>query len=294
MSITFEKVTAHIGARVHGVDPTQPLDRGTAELLRAAVAEHKALVFDAPGLTHEGQEAFANALGEVTTAHPTVPGDPTANVLAVDSRNGKANAWHTDVTFVVNPPAITTLRAITLPEYGGETLVANTGAAYAALPEPLKVLAENLWATHSNIHDYADPVRNGRQEYRDVFESTEFETIHPVVRVHPETGERGLFIGNFVRRLEGLSGTEGKAIQQLLQAYVTRPEHVLRWRWSPGELLIFDNRITQHYAADNYDDQARQLTRVTVSGSVPVAVNGEQSRSVVGDSGAYNREEVAA
>ena len=141
------------------------------------------------------------------------------------------------------------------------------------------------------MYDYADPTRStaaGEQEYREVFESVPFESVHPVVRVHPETGERSLFIGGFVKHLVGLSSAESRDVLRILQAYVTRPEHVLRWSWEPEQLLVFDNRITQHYAIDNYDDQPRRLSRVTIGGDVPVSVTGERSRALVGDSTSYS------
>lgn len=291
MPIELQKITAHIGARVHGVDPAAELDNATVAELRAAIATHKALVFDAPTLDTAGQERFASRFGDLTAAHPTVPGvDGAPHVLDVDSSTNKANEWHTDVTFVVNPPAISTLRSITIPPYGGETLIASSAAAYAALPDQLRTFADSLWAVHTNRYDYAAGRSLTEQErgYRATFESTNYETLHPVVRVHPETGERGLFVGGFVRRIQGLSETESRDILRLLQAYVTRPEHVLRWSWQPGQLLVFDNRITQHYAIDNYDDQPRKLARVTVAGGVPTSVNGEQSRALVGDASHYS------
>src|SRR4051794_22370684 len=291
MTLDIRKITAHIGARVLDVDPAADLDDQTVAELRSALGEHKTLVFDSPDLDAAGQERFATRFGPLTAAHPTVPGGETPQVLDVDGDVNKANEWHTDVTFVVTPPAITTLRSIVIPPYGGETLVASSSAAYRSLPEPLRAWAETLWAVHTNVYDYAEPRpqrKAAEVAYREVFESTPFESSHPVVRVHPETGERGLFIGGFVRGIEGLSTTESRDVLRLLQAHVTKPEHVLRWTWSPGQLLVFDNRITQHYAIDNYDDQPRRLSRVTVAGDVPVSVSGRRSEVLVGDASHYS------
>ena len=291
MTLDIRKITAHIGARVLDVDPAADLDDQTVTELRRALGEHKALVFDSPDLDAAGQERFAARFGPLTAAHPTVPGGETPQVLDVDGEVNKANEWHTDVTFVVTPPAITTLRSVVIPAYGGETLVASSAAAYRSLPENLRARADTLWAVHTNVYDYAEPRpqrKAAEVAYREVFESTPYESSHPVVRVHPETGERGLFIGGFVRGIEGLSTTESRDLLRLLQAHVTRPEHVLRWTWSPGQLLVFDNRITQHYAIDNYDDQPRRLSRVTVAGDVPVAVSGQRSRALVGDASHYS------
>jgi taurine dioxygenase len=108
------------------------------------------------------------------------------------------------------------------------------------------------------------------------------------VRVHPLTGERGLFIGGFAKRIVGLPSSDSAELLRLFQSYVTRPENIVRWTWSPNQLLIFDNRITQHYAVDNYDDHPRRLNRVTVAGEVPVGVDGRRSEQLVGDASHYS------
>ncbi|WP_329217389.1 TauD/TfdA family dioxygenase [Streptomyces sp. NBC_01485] len=290
-TLDIRKVTAHIGAHVFGVDISQPLDDKTVAALREALNVHKALVFDDVRLDDAGQQAFARRFGDLTTAHPTVAAvDGAPNVLPVDSEQGSANQWHTDVTFVLNPPQASTLRSITLPPYGGETLIANSAAAYRQLPQPLRTLADTLWAEHTNDHDYAVPVEEVdevRAAQRARFTSIKFRTAHPVVRVHPLTGERGLFIGGFAQRLVGLSVGESRRILDLLQSYVVRPENILRHRWSPNQLVLFDNRITQHYAVANYDKLPRRLHRVTVAGDVPAGVEGKESHSIEGDAAHY-------
>jgi taurine dioxygenase len=291
--IEIRKVTANIGAHVFGVDLSQPLDEDTATALRDALNLHKALVFDEVNLDDEGQQAFARHFGELTTAHPTVPAvDGAPNVLPVDSEGGRAaNNWHTDVTFVLNPPQASTLRSLTIPPYGGETLIANSAAAYRNLPEPLRRLADDLWAEHTNDYDYAVPEETLDEEQaarRAQFTSIKYRTAHPVVRVHPLTGERGLFIGGFAQRIVGLSVGESRKVLDLLQAYVTRPENLLRHRWSENQLVLFDNRITQHYAVDNYDGLPRRLHRVTVAGDVPVGIEGKESYSIEGDASHYS------
>jgi alpha-ketoglutarate-dependent taurine dioxygenase len=230
----IRKVTSNIGAEVQGIDLSDELDGDTVAALRLALNRHRALVFSDVHLDDAGQQRFVNSFGPLTTAHPTVPSVAGAlHVLPVDSERGKSNHWHTDVTFVVNPPQLSSLRSIVVPPYGGETLIADSGAAYRALPEPLARFAETLWAVHTNRYDYAvaPDLDEAATERRKVFTSTEYETAHPVVRVHPLTGERGLFIGGFARGIVGLSQDESRDILRVLQSYVTRPEHVLRWRW---------------------------------------------------------------
>jgi alpha-ketoglutarate-dependent sulfate ester dioxygenase len=289
--LEVRKITARIGAEVTGLTPDLDLDAETIAAVRAALNEHKALVFRGVSLDDEGQQRFAGYFGPLTSAHPTVPAvDGEPNVLPVDSENGRANHWHTDVTFVLNPPQASTLRSIVVPSYGGETLIANAAAGYRDLPGPLRAFADSLRAVHTNDYDYAVPPENlncTERERRAVFISTKYETVHPVVRVHPLTGERSLFIGGFAQRIVGFSTGESRDLLRLLQAYVTRPENVLRVSWEPGQLVLFDNRITQHYAIDNYDDAPRRLNRVTVAGDIPVGIDGRQSYSVKGDASHY-------
>ncbi|MDF6045848.1 TauD/TfdA family dioxygenase [Streptomyces sp. JH14] len=291
MPPSIRKLTGRIGAVVEGVDLAAPPDLSTVTALRDALNEHKAIVFADVGLDNAGQERVAGWFGELTTAHPNVPAaDGTTNVLAVDSATSKANEWHTDVTFVVNPPQLTTLRSIVTTPYGGQTLIANAAAAYRDLPEPLRALADSLRVVHTNQYDYARSAATTaeRQEYDRVFVSTPYEAEHPVVRVHPLTGERGLFIGGFAKRIIGLSSSDSADLLRVLQSYVTRPENILSWTWSPDQLLIFDNRITQHYAVDNYDDHPRRLNRVTIAGEVPTGVDGRRSEQLVGDASHYS------
>jgi alpha-ketoglutarate-dependent sulfate ester dioxygenase len=290
--LQIRKITGNIGAKVAGVDIARPLDDATVAELREALNVHKALVFDVVNLDDASQQAFVRHFGDITTAHPTVPSvDGTPNVLPVDSERGRAaNHWHTDVTFVLNPPQATSLRSITIPPYGGETLIADAAAAYRDLPEPLRALADTLWAEHTNDYDYAVPeeaLDEQQAAARAQFTSIKYRTVHPVVRVHPLTGERGLFIGGFAQRVVGLSTGESRGLLDLFQSYVTRPENVLRHRWSENQLVIFDNRITQHYAIDNYDGLPRRLHRVTVAGDVPVGVEGKESYSIEGDAAHY-------
>lgn len=282
------KLGAHIGARIDGIRLGGDLDPATVELVRNAILEHKVVFFRDQGhLDDDTQYEFAQLLGTPTTPHPTVTSRGT-KTLAIDSEYGKANSWHTDVTFVDRIPKASILRAITLPEYGGTTTWASTTAAYAALPTPLKHLVENLWAVHTNRYDYAaasarTAADEKTREYRAEFESTYFETVHPVVRIHPETGERTLLLGHFVKQFVGLGSKESQAIFSLLQDRVTTLEFTTRWNWTVGDVAIWDNRATQHYAVADYDDQYRRLNRITLAGDVPVDVHGERSRSITGD-----------
>jgi alpha-ketoglutarate-dependent sulfate ester dioxygenase len=285
----IRRIGGRIGAEILGVDISTDIDPAIFTEINAALVEHKALFFRDQVLDDAAQLRFASLFGELTTAHPTVPsveGQP--HILPVDGDEGiRANQWHTDVTFLRTPPKASTLRSLVVPPYGGNTLIANSAAAYRDLPEALRELADRLWAVHTNAYDYAEPKTEKAAEHRRQFVSRKYRTEHPVVRVHPESGERGLFIGGFAQSLVGLSPSESRDILRILQSYVTRPENVVRWTWAPGDLVLFDNRSTQHYAPDDYGDFARLLHRVTVAGDVPVGVDGGLSRVVEGDEAAH-------
>ncbi|MEW2457628.1 TauD/TfdA dioxygenase family protein [Streptomyces albus] len=288
-SFDIRRIGGRIGAQILGVDLSEDLDDRLVGELNTALLEHKALFFRDQTLDDSDQLRFAARFGELTTAHPTVPsveGQP--HILPVDGEEGvRANRWHTDVTFVRTPPKASTLRALVVPPYGGNTLIANTAAAYTDLPGPLREFADRLWAVHTNDHDYAEPRNRAAAERRAVFTSRRWRTAHPVVRVHPESGERGLFIGGFAQHLLGFGADESRDLLRVLQSYVTRPENTVRWTWAPGDLVLFDNRITQHYAPDDYGDLPRRLHRVTVAGDVPVGADGGRSRVLEGDEAAH-------
>ncbi|WP_031468413.1 TauD/TfdA dioxygenase family protein [Sciscionella sediminilitoris] len=285
---------ARIGARIDGVRLGGDLDAETVAEIRAALLRHKVIFFREQGhLDEHGQLAFARLLGTPTLAHPTVRNAENANILPIDADYSKANSWHTDVTFVDRVPAISILRAIELPSYGGSTTWANTVAAYENLPGPLRALVDELWAVHSNVYDYAAAIGHGggvdvkERAHREEFVAQVYETEHPAVRVHPETGERALLLGHFLRRFTGLTSTESAELFELLQRRVTQLENTTRWQWQRGDVAIWDNRATQHYAIADYDDQPRRLHRITLAGDVPVSVAGRRSSVLQGDASHY-------
>ena len=177
-----------------------------------------------------------------------------------------------------------------MPEAGGDTLWANGETAYDSLPEPLRQLVNHLWALHTNDYDYA-AVLNGRiddpaaaaeriAQHRRVFASTVYETEHPVVRVHPVSGQRSLLVGHFVKSFLGLNRDDSARLFTILQDHLTRPENTVRWRWQPGDVAFWDNRSTQHRAVADFGLQRRTLRRATIHGEVPVGIDGQTSRTV--------------
>ena len=294
--ITVHSVSANIGGEIRGVRIGGDTDEQTvAEVRRALLANRVVFLRDQQHADDAAQRAFSALLGTVTKPHPTVSGDGDA-VLPIDSEHGKANSWHTDVTFVDRVPSISVLRAITLPAYGGTTVWANTVRAYDLLPASLKALVDRLWAVHSNLYDYAREVDETRiggidvkeEAYREEFAHLEFETEHPAVRIHPETGERSLLLGHFIRHFVGLSTRDSDDLFDLLQRHVIALENTVRWSWRPGDVAIWDNRSTQHYAVDDYDDQPRRLHRITLAGDIPVSVDGVRSTPRKGDASGFS------
>src|ERR1700733_11415291 len=244
--IAVRKVGGVIGAVVEGVRANGDVDPAAFAELRTALLRHKVVFLrDQHGLTDDDQRAFARQFGPLTKPHPTVSGDGVA-ILPIDSEQQKANSWHTDVTFVDRVPAISVLRALVLPPYGGTTVWGNTAAA----PERPQIGGTDV----------------KEQDDRDQFRHLEFETEHPVVRIHPETGEPTLLLGHFVRSFVGLSTADFTDLFALLQRHVTRLENTVRWTWRDGDVAIWDNRATQHYAVADYDGRPRLLHRITVAG----------------------------
>lgn len=279
-------IGGRIGGEVEGITLSADLSDTTLAALETALLRHKVLFFR--GQTHlddQSQEAFAKRLGE-PAPHPTVPVRPGSSYLLElnSERGGRANSWHTDVTFVPDYPKASILRAVTSPTSGGDTVWANTAEAYSRLPDTLKSLADTLWALHTNDYDYAanrsTPTSVESEAYRAIFASTVYETEHPLVRIHPVTGERSLVLGHFVKRFVGLSTHDSQRLFDIFQNQIIALENTVRWRWQEGDVAIWDNRSTQHYAVNDYGDQHRVMRRVTLKGEVPVAIDGQTSRAV--------------
>ncbi|HET6332683.1 MAG TPA: TauD/TfdA family dioxygenase [Polyangiales bacterium] len=279
-------VAGRIGAEIRGVRLSGDLDAETVQAIRSAWLRHKVVFFRGQShLDDRSQEALTPIFGAGPISHPTVPVlNGTSFVHELDSRHGgRANSWHTDVTFVDAYPRASILRALVVPPHGGDTTWANTATAYDDLSPDLRALADKLWALHTNEYDYLSNKQNVSEDdlrrYQEVFTSTVYETEHPVVHVHPETGERSLILGHFVKNILGVPSRDSAHLFQVLQDHVTRLENTVRWRWAAGDVAVWDNRATQHYAINDYGDQHRLVRRVTVDGVAPVSVDGKRSKT---------------
>src|SRR5215471_20770374 len=282
-SVDVRPITPVIGAEIHGVRLSGELPAGTVNAIRDALLRHRVVFFRGQGHLDEAEhQAFARLLGPIVP-HPTLPSVAGAQaVLDIDAENTRASYWHTDVTFVEAFPLFSVLRGVVIPPVGGDTVWANTVAAYETLPPMLRGLADQLWALHTNAYDYAATRPNATvrqvQRYENVFKSTVYETEHPVVQLHPLTGERAIILGYFVRGLLDVSPADSGHLFAMLQDHVTRLENTVRWRWRAGDVVIWDNRATQHKAIDDYGDQPRVVRRVTIDGPVSVSIDGRQGK----------------
>jgi taurine dioxygenase len=270
-TLDLRPLSAHIGAEVHGLDLAGDLDDTMIEAIRAAWIEYQVVFFPEQRLTPEMQTAFARRFGEITEGHPVEPhltGHP--NVHPIDSMYGHTNFWHTDVTFMSRPPSGSLLYAVELPDVGGDTMWASTRAAYETLAAPLREFCDNLTAYHYDAY-YANEVANGNGK---VWEGKKVEKLypveHPVVRVHPESGRRNLFVNpQFTAGLKDFPAPQSRDFLRVLYRHMEQPEFLVRYRWSPGTVAFWDNRATMHFGIHDYGDARRVMHRVTLRGDRP-------------------------
>lgn len=277
-------LTGRIGAEIRGVRLDPELDRSIAAAIHKSWLRYKVVFFRNQGhLNDQTQEDLAWIFGAAAKTHPTVPAaQGTQYIYEVDSHLGAANYWHSDLTWSDTLPRGAILRAVVVPPRGGDTLWANTATAYVDLPPRLRRLANTSWAIHSNASDYGNKVLDGtedgerRHEFWSNFQSTVFETLHPLVHVHPETRARCLLTGEFLQRVIGMTAGESARLYAVLQYYITRRRNTVRWRWAVGDVAVWDNRATQHYAIKDYGDARRVMRRVGLDGQPSVSIYGRR------------------
>lgn len=274
--LTVTRLTPAIGAVLGNIDLSQELDAGQIEDIRHCLLAHQVIFFEDQHLSPIQHRNFAARFGALHT-HPLYPAVPEAPELFVlDNHAGNPtdnDAWHTDVTFIETPPMASILYAKSLPRDGGDTLWANMRLAYEQLSKPLRTFLASLDA----IHDFARgfPARRtvaqsvGERKYAKAIEEHP-PVVHPIVRTHPETHEDGLFVNyGFTSRIVGLRRKESDALLNLLFDHIQKPEFQVRWRWKPRAVAFWDNRVTQHYAVNDYLPERRVMHRATVLGDRP-------------------------
>jgi taurine dioxygenase len=294
--LDIRPMSGHTGAEILGVDLSQPLDPAVVAEIRATLLQWKVVFFRDQDITQEQHIAFGRQFGEVTPAHPTLPAmfPEHPEILLLDNQaiagaesNGKGpsieSRWHTDVTFVPNPPMGSILRGVVVPPYGGDTQWTNLVTAYETLSAPLQRLCDELHAVHHNFLPIGRGELSGK--LKEQFQSKDIRALHPVVRVHPETGEKALFVNpNFTSHIHELSRKEGNHLLALLYEHIASPNFTCRFRWAPGSIAFWDNRATCHLVpTDIPPGMHRSMQRITLAGDLPVGPDGEVSRSLSGD-----------
>ena len=277
MTLDFgiEHLTPAIGSEILGLDLGQPLAPDTLRAVRALWLERKVLFFRDQHLSPDQQLAFPRQFGEVEK-YPFLPGIEGYPLIApvLKLPHEKVNfggLWHSDTTYLETPAAGATLYAIELPPLGGDTLFANMVLAYETLEETLKKQIADLKVINSSAK--ADVTKTREDRLKDVADPTpprEYVSIHPVVRTHPETGEKILYVneGHAVR-FEGWSEQDSLPLLEMLYQHQRKPEFQCRFRWSPGALVMWDNRACQHYPVNDYHGHRRLLHRVSLQGDPP-------------------------
>ena len=275
-TMQIRPLTPTIGAVIEGVDLGQGVSADLAEALRQALLSHQVIFFEDQRMTPVQHRDFAARFGGLHT-HPLYPGVPEAPELFVlDNHAGNPtdnDAWHTDVTFIETPPMGSILYARSLPQHGGDTIWANMRAAYEALSPTFREFLTGLDAVHDFARGFPQGgiVAGSAGAEKHAKALAEHPPVtHPVVRTHPETGADGLFVNfGFTARIKGLRRKESDAILGLLFEHVTKPEFQVRFRWSDNAVAFWDNRVTQHYAVNDYLPNRRVMNRATILGERP-------------------------
>jgi taurine dioxygenase len=268
-TIEVKKLTPHIGAEIAGVDLSQPLGNQQFQEVHDALMENLVVFFRGQNLSHEQHKAFGHLFGDLV-AHPASPHSPEGHpeILTIHadetSKHVAGEEWHSDVSCAAEPPMGSILYLTEVPPEGGDTLFASMYAAYDKLSPPIQRLVERLTAVHDG-----EPVYRGRFGYDPA--GKQFPRAkHPVVRTHPVTGRKALFINrNFTTGIEGLSRLESDALLEMLYRHCETPEFQCRFRWEPNSVAFWDNRCAQHHAMWDYFPQHRHGYRVTVKGDRP-------------------------
>nr|WP_298795126.1 taurine dioxygenase [uncultured Acetobacter sp.] len=275
--VTAHALSPHIGAIMQGIDLGASLSVDTIRTIREMLLHHQVIFFRNQTLTPHQHRDFAQAFGSlhIHPVYPTVPDVPEAIVLDTDKNDLKDNAlWHTDVTFSETPPLGAILVARYLPQTGGDTLWASATAAYDALSPQMKIHLEGLTALHDFTRSFPlsrfGRTADERNHWADI-RNRNLPVEHPVIRIHPETGRRAIFVNEgFTTEICGIEQDESAALLSFLFRHLARPEFQIRWRWQEGDVAFWDNRITQHYAVDDYRPHRRIMHRVTIMGDKPV------------------------
>lgn len=268
-TLDIRPLTPAIGAEIRGIDLGSADIAARIPEIRAALLSHGVIFFREQDITTAQHIAFARAFGELEI-HPATPKDqPNREVLRIEhgpKSRGQENAWHSDVTWREEPSLGSILLAREVPDCGGDTLFANMHLAYERLSDPMKTFCEGLTAVHDIARVFAKRLGKRPEELHDTYPPMR----HPVIRTHPETGERAIYVNTaFTSHIEGLAESESRWLLDHLFATAKDAEIQCRFRWQAGSVAFWDNRVCQHFAASDYFPARRVMERVTIAGDKP-------------------------
>jgi alpha-ketoglutarate-dependent taurine dioxygenase len=300
-SIIVEPATPVIGAEISGVDLSKPLSPQVREDIHKALLKWRVLFFRDQELSNDALKAFGREFGPLTPAHPIQEGlddhpeiwerkieEYRTRRTDAETRPPSARppidykGWHIDITFVANPNRYSILYGVEIPPYGGDTIFTSLIAAYEGLSPPIKQLIDQLQAVHQTSSYDGNP----RKPRKDGRGAGPFVSLHPLVRIHPETGEKLAFYNaGTTTHIPGLKQPESQAILDLLYHEVTRPEYQVRFRWQPKSLVVWDNQAVSHAGPIDYAQFSlgRTVRRITVAGELPEGPDGFRSRPLEGE-----------
>jgi len=266
--IDVAPVAGALGAEIRGVDIAAVSEDGFDEIYRAFV-EYQALIFPGQSLTSDAYLAFARRWGEIKV-YPYMKGLPShpeiLEILKTESDTyAFGNAWHSDQSYTAVPAKATMLYAVEVPPVGGDTQFSNMYLAYESLSDGMKTMLAGLKGLNVGGQTLANWDNLSAMERKDPG-TVQVRSIHPIVRTHPDSGRKSLYIGNHTVAFDGMTTEESRPLLAFLKARAVRPEFTCRFRWHPGSLAIWDNRCTLHYATDDYAGRRRRMHRITIEG----------------------------
>ena len=269
-SFTIRALTPTIGAEVENINVGNLSDPGEIESLRQALNHHQVLFFRDQDITPAQQVAFANHFGRITPSLVDPGGAPAPGITVIEvaKPRGLADEWHSDHTFSEQPPKAAMLRAVRIPSTGGDTLWSSMAAAYDDLSGPMRAMLDGLTATHSTDRMIPRVAAKTNAEFR----MARSAVTHPVVRVHPETGRKCLFVSSYyTSHINELAEDESRAILAFLYEHVKSPQYQIRFKWTANAIALWDERSTLHYVVSDYDEP-RVMHRLMIDGDRPVGV----------------------
>ena len=272
--IAVNPIAGACGAEIDGVDLSQPMDDGTFQTVERALLDHQVIFFRNQTLTPEQQKAFGRRFGELRVSDQYQPINGHPEILEIvkepDATGIVGNLWHCDESFMERPALGSILYMIECPDYGGDTMFANQYAAYEALSPSMQEMLSSLRAVYSDGTLGQRNKGRSMKVHRDADKRPSYETVHPVVRTHPQTGRKCLFVHRpYTIRFDGMTEAESAPLLEYLYAHASRPEFTCRFRWDVGSVAFWDNRCAQHYALNDYTGIRRYGHRITIIGDVP-------------------------